>query len=119
MMGRAWPGRAERREGRGAWPASQPAIPAAPCRARAPAETCAVPSPAAAASAQPSSTPAVPECRSGCFAAVIGGRPVQRVGGRPVQRDSGRPGLLQRAERLAGERLEILGEVPGRGELAE
>ena len=35
-------------------------------RARAPTETCAVSSPAAAASAQPSNTPAVPEYRSSC-----------------------------------------------------
>jgi membrane protein implicated in regulation of membrane protease activity len=46
-----------------------------------------------------------------CFAAVIGGR--------PVQRDGGRPGLLRRAERLTGERFEILVEVPGGGDLAE
>ena len=37
----------------------------------------------------------------------------------PVQCDRGGPGLLGRAERLAGEGLEVLGEVPGRGDLAE
>src|ERR1035438_29466 len=45
------------------------------------------------------------------FAAVIGGR--------PVPRDGGRPRLLRRAELFAGERLEILAELPVGGDLAE
>jgi hypothetical protein len=50
--------------------------------------------------------------------ALRGSPAIRVVGSEPVQRDGGRPGLAGGAEPLAGERLVVLAELPGR-ELAE